>query len=979
MPSKGLNSQESSSRRSSVKSKGPIPAVSNAGTYKRKTNQRGLQNTDSGKTLRQATFDEHEQTKATIEQTTEKVTEEVVENKVEDVGEEDNTEELADNSASSGLNGAEAEVEQKKPETPPPSPTPEGFSLEKFNKSVDEYADVFSLNKYLSVTDDYPVEALKTLTNDVTVTVDEFRQNTLDTERHLEALRERMHYVKQCIQEHVQKKTNAIRMDDESSTIEDKEIKEKFARMNLQVARANAELADALRLITETEHVVTETHLSVEKAKEEARNIQEELEFKAKVEARRREQERKRQEEERRKMEEAKLQEELERLEKEEEWKRREHGDNMPPAWNTWPEYEYQVDGELGCIVRSSPGELSQNDIRVTSLDQIDHPVPFSEQEELVSAILDIQGRGEEARLPDKLIVCVPYHAGKQTPHGHSSREPVVKVENDGHWVCLETREETFENHKDQKFAVAEVKGPCRVAVFSRLKRDYSTISKRGGKMMSSYDQRISLTIPKDCLDGKDHIMMEVQPVDSSSVNDLKTKSPNCKGLLSSSPIIHMDMESTTFEKPVTVTVPCPPNPTKAKKIAAMRKAKEEKMKNPPKIQILLPHEIEAIEKEKQKSKLQKMQEQLKAEENEKEEPKPTKWYMGDYAVNEDDENDNLFLISSHGNKWAPVENVNIMQVKLDLLQFDLDRPLDKFMVLRTKTNVLEDTVGNMANEVSNFLSQKLVQVILKQRSDDPFDTVMSVVPSTKTEKTLKKLSEEGYDDGPEPSQVLSINEGDVIEVGFRGNIKSKGEEGIQFVYNSNLESETEFHACEVDKYLQRNFPVYRGVVEVYRNYKVKNQTKRKRHDSTDDQDESPYEHKRELMCELAINIPKYHVEQNSTVHRAPVTIRNTTDPVNDDLVRFLAEELGDEWKTVGNYLSVSKPRIQAILRNLAYGDCSEVDAKYDMLMTWLKKTPKAVDKVSCLSNALLKSGRGDLAEEIKSRDREFKEHLRAH
>ncbi|WAR28950.1 DTHD1-like protein [Mya arenaria] len=693
--------------------------------------------------------------------------------------------------------------------------------------------------------------------------------------------------------------------DDESSTIEDKEIKEKFARMNLQVARANAELADALRLITETEHVVTETHLSVEKAKEEARNIQEELEFKAKyelincpsdggtcrcftighgngtrghgnetcsdgngthghgnsgrlfrgddtsgVEARRREQERKRQEEERRKMEEAKLQEELERLEKEEEWKRREHGDNMPPAWNTWPEYEYQVDGELGCIVRSSPGELSQNDIRVTSLDQIDHP--------------------------DKLIVCVPYHAGKQTPHGHSSREPVVKVENDGHWVCLETREETFENHKDQKFAVAEVKGPCRVAVFSRLKRDYSTISKRGGKMMSSYDQRISLTIPKDCLDGKDHIMMEVQPVDSSSVNDLKTKSPNCKGLLSSSPIIHMDMESTTFEKPVT-------------------------------IQILLPHEIEAIEKEKQKSKLQKMQEQLKAEENEKEEPKPTKWYMGDYAVNEDDENDNLFLISSHGNKWAPVENVNIMQVKLDLLQFDLDRPLDK--------------------------------------SDDPFDTVMSVVPSTKTEKTLKKLSEEG-----------------------------KGEEGIQFVYNSNLESETEFHACEVDKYLQRNFPVYRGVVEVYRNYKVKNQTKRKRHDSTDDQDESPYEHKRELMCELAINIPKsrtftifqYHVEQNSTVHRAPVTIRNTTDPVNDDLVRFLAEELGDEWKT-------------AILRNLAYGDCSEVDAKYDMLMTWLKKTPKAVDKVSCLSNALLKSGRGDLAEEIKSRDREFKEHLRAH
>lgn len=52
-------------------------------------------------------------------------------------------------------------------------------------------------------------------------------------------------------------------------------------------------------------------------------------------------------------------------------------------------------------------------------------------------------------------------------------------------------------------------------------------------------------------------------------------------------------------------------------------------------VQLLLPHEIEAMEKEKQKSKLQRMQEQIAAEENQKDEPKPTKWYMGEYAVNE--------------------------------------------------------------------------------------------------------------------------------------------------------------------------------------------------------------------------------------------------------------------------------------------------------------------------------------------------------
>ena len=81
--------------------------------------------------------------------------------------------------------------------------------------------------------------------------------------------------------------------------------------------------------------------------------------------------------------------------------------------------------------------------------------------------------------------------------------------------------------------------------------------------------------------------------------------------------------------------MPCPPNPVKAKKIAAMRKAKEEKMKNPHRVTMLLPHEIEAMEKEKQKSKLQKMQEELLQAEKEKDEPKQTKWYMGEYANNE--------------------------------------------------------------------------------------------------------------------------------------------------------------------------------------------------------------------------------------------------------------------------------------------------------------------------------------------------------
>ena len=46
---------------------------------------------------------------------------------------------------------------------------------------------------------------------------------------------------------------------------------------------------------------------------------------------------------------------------------------------------------------------------------------------------------------------------------------------------------------------------------------------------------------------------IQVQPVDTTTVNDMRTRSPTCKGLLTSSPIIHMAWESTEFNKPVTV------------------------------------------------------------------------------------------------------------------------------------------------------------------------------------------------------------------------------------------------------------------------------------------------------------------------------------------------------------------------------------------------------------------------------------------
>lgn len=90
----------------------------------------------------------------------------------------------------------------------------------------------------------------------------------------------------------------------------------------------------------------------------------------------------------------------------------------------------------------------------------------------------------------------------------------------------------------------------------------------------------------------------------------------------------------------------------------------------------------------------------------------------------------------------------------------------------------------------------------------------------------------------------------------------------------------------------------------------------------------------------------QYHVEPAPLPVQAPVVIRNDSDPVNDDLMRHLAADMGDEWRKVAMTLNISRARIQAILRNTQIGESTEEDARYQMLITWLKKMPKSIDKV---------------------------------
>ena len=83
-------------------------------------------------------------------------------------------------------------------------------------------------------------------------------------------------------------------------------------------------------------------------------------------------------------------------------------------------------------------------------------------------------------------------------------------------------------------------------------------------------------------------------------------------------------------------------------------------------------------------------------------------------------------------------------------------------------------------------------------------------------------MNENGFRDGPEPSQIIGVCEGDIIEINYRVNIQnSSNNKYPRYVFNSNVPSFLEFYLSEVDQYLQRNFSVFRGIMELYRAYNV--------------------------------------------------------------------------------------------------------------------------------------------------------------
>lgn len=89
---------------------------------------------------------------------------------------------------------------------------PERFSIHTFNDNIMEYTELFDSDKFRNVGDDFPVDDLIAVVNSISGTINDFKEQTLNSQKQLEGLREKMKNVKETIHISISKNAVAIHL-----------------------------------------------------------------------------------------------------------------------------------------------------------------------------------------------------------------------------------------------------------------------------------------------------------------------------------------------------------------------------------------------------------------------------------------------------------------------------------------------------------------------------------------------------------------------------------------------------------------------------------------------------------------------------------------------------------------------------------------------------------------------------------------------
>ncbi|KFP71142.1 Death domain-containing protein 1, partial [Acanthisitta chloris] len=549
------------------------------------------------------------------------------------------------------------------------------------------------------------------------------------------------------------------------------------------------------------------------------------------------------------------------------------------------------------------------------------------DSEELVSNVISIECYDSE-KILFPIHIAIPFTSCFRGNY----REIMVKVTDtnfQSNYLTPISLDGYQGNHKETS-AEVKIYHLGVFSVLSCLKKETFTVPKGGLTQKLNVDPRVSFCYHPETFSSPAPMQLKIQPVEPSLISALKARHDTYHSVISTSAMVHVQHPSAQpFNSSVTITLPCPPNPEK--------KRQRDETEHARAVSATIKRVAAAYHPRAVNASVRKNGENI---------------------------SDTLKLLG-HRNKeegWKVFDDVIIQKAQNGLVSFELNEHLQSFVVIHLSF-LLENTYLLLfAQALEEALCSTMANVILYQKSENPYDIVVLLSASKELTYELQNLHEEGYFGPPEPTQQFPLREGEQIHFKFRGNIFAS-ENGKDFgkvyrlIFHSQRKPRLELQIKEVDEFGNHSSPHYKGTAVFY---KITREMITKKWEQPLPYGE--YQHQSPL-CKLALTLPK-HEKLISRPRSTKIISSDSLEALWDDLLFWLAEELAEDNTSL---LALRLPVRRSVLQ-LVRLKCPDnlTQQIYELLCCWRKTLPRSADQQQLLRRYLRKSGRSDLSEQLR-------------
>nr|XP_049608424.1 death domain-containing protein 1 [Syngnathus scovelli] len=557
--------------------------------------------------------------------------------------------------------------------------------------------------------------------------------------------------------------------------------------------------------------------------------------------------------------------------------------------------------------------------------------------EELVSRVIRLRA---ERDLHFPLTLALSFRARYRGSY-RTINVKVVDSEGRVSYLVPATTEGTY-GGKRGSFAEVKVYSLGLFAVVSCLKQEHFTVPRRGLSYKLPVDPRVCLNYLPGSFTAPVLVQYTIQPLDAVLLAAVKSKSEAYRRVVSTSPLLYLAHPSSqTLRRPLTVTIPCPPNLDKRKDI---REQVEEK-------ELSLPR-LAAV---------------------------PPVWDWTSYqrrrilgsCTQSSQENtaEPLSVLGSRDQQWSVPEEVLIRNHQNGLVSFELTESFDRLLVVRLLAPLQPCHLISLAEDLVESARRHQVTVVLWRHRNDPRTVLVAALPSRELSWELSRLQAKTNGGPMETSPEICMEEGDQLLLHLCGNVSCAGAQvndvlDQRITFHCQRKNELLLHLTEVDPFGNYSSPHYKGAVVFYK--VTRGQVER----PEDTLVQTQVKYLGKPVCTLPLTLPK----RVKTIRR-PVTPKITlcerNDSLPDSLLLWLSGELSED-ELAPLAISLRLRRSAGQLVKLRAGDSLPAQA-FGILTMWRRELPASQlqSKVPQLAQCLAKIGRPDLARELLLRQTE--------